>query len=768
MPNKPMRALVCCGVAVALVATILAAPSAAVATTGSVSGTVSSAYTGKPLAGKTVRLWQWMPDFTSYSFQVVATTKTSSTGHYAFSSVTFPRQTKVEAVDSAGVYRSEFYGGQLNVDDATILTASTSTGNIVMDRVGARGAIEGSCVSKWTGAPLAGVTVALQNPARGVDVTTTVSNADGTYRIVAEAGQYVLAFHGTDIASIYYPDIPYDPAGFSYLLAKQVTISDGKTTSGIIGRLEKSGSVTVQVAETPAHPGYSAMVTIYWIDPASGQPVQPIGGSDFAVGPWHGGYLAPEFKHLTPGVYIAKLTGAGNGWANGYLGGSPFSSQATTFTVGEGEHVTVQFAYQPGGTVSGGIVPAPFSYYYGNGQYLSGYQVVAMALNPVTARWEMIAYTNSTDGPAYSLTGLPNVPVRVGVLASHDSWGQPGGWGLFGHTPYVDEATSITWVDPVNPSAGATAGVDISLSTGLPTSGGFNPIEGAVSSNDALGYDYQVQLYGKNGAGAWVPVGVPAWFTGKSYAIDVPDGQYKIGYFMYGAEPVFNGNAFSLATAPVITLPSATGPNVQNVQLLKGYRCDFTIGDSVVDALTAVPLAMKVQNSVGVPSEGVAFQLQSSTDGKTWRNVKALTGGANGVVKTSVRTSAPTTYYRLYNSKTYYTVRKAIRVTRRATLSVPSVPTSARANRAFNMTGFVAPRHAAGTPAVRVYCYRLESGTWKLRKTLYAKCSARDSLTSRYLASGSLTAGSWRIRAYHSADSLHVSTWSHYRYFKLR
>lgn len=65
--------------------------------------------------------------------------------------------------------------------------------------------------------------------------------------------------------------------------------------------------------------GTQTLVTLYRIDPASGQPVQ-LPGAMAVVFP----SLSAEFNGVAPGVYIAKLTVATNGWANTYFGGSPF------------------------------------------------------------------------------------------------------------------------------------------------------------------------------------------------------------------------------------------------------------------------------------------------------------------------------------------------------------------------------------------------------------------------------------------------------------
>ncbi len=103
----------------------------------------------------------------------------------------------------------------------------------------------------------------------------------------------------------------------------------------------------------------------------------------------------------------------------------------------------------------------------------------------------------------------------------------------------------------------------------------------------------------------------------------------------------------------------------------------------------------------------------------------------------------------------------------KAVLSNPLAPSSARRGRAFTVSGYLRPKHVAGTYDVRLYCYRLESGAWRLRKTVSARVANHSSYESRYSRSLSLpAAGRWRVRARH-ADATHQASWSA-RYCEVR
>jgi hypothetical protein len=87
--------------------------------------------------------------------------------------------------------------------------------------------------------------------------------------------------------------------------------------------------------------------------------------------------------------------------------------------------------------------------------------------------------------------------------------------------------------------------------------------------------------------------------------------------------------------------------------------------------------------------------------------------------------------------------------------------------RTYSVHGGLKPRHAAGSLAVKLRCYRRESGLWKLRKTVRAK--VRDYSTySRYSVNLALSSsGRWRLRASHGCGE-HRASYSAYRYVTVR
>jgi hypothetical protein len=87
--------------------------------------------------------------------------------------------------------------------------------------------------------------------------------------------------------------------------------------------------------------------------------------------------------------------------------------------------------------------------------------------------------------------------------------------------------------------------------------------------------------------------------------------------------------------------------------------------------------------------------------------------------------------------------------------------------RSYTLSGILAPRHTAGSSAVRVYLWRYVSGKWKASG--YATAKASDyGFKSKYSVKYKFPyTGKWRMQAYHS-DSSHATTRSGYSYVTVK
>ena len=109
---------------------------------------------------------------------------------------------------------------------------------------------------------------------------------------------------------------------------------------------------------------------------------------------------------------------------------------------------------------------------------------------------------------------------------------------------------------------------------------------------------------------------------------------------------------------------------------------------------------------------GCAVQLQSSSDGKTFKNTGTpYTTAKGGAFSFSVAPTAKT-FYRVHfsGSGNYYlsATSAAIYLMPRVYLSAPSAPSTASHGRAFTSVTYLKPRHTVGSYPVKILCYRKE------------------------------------------------------------
>jgi hypothetical protein len=174
----------------------------------------------------------------------------------------------------------------------------------------------------------------------------------------------------------------------------------------------------------------------------------------------------------------------------------------------------------------------------------------------------------------------------------------------------------------------------------------------------------------------------------------------------------------------------------------------------------------------GSPVAGKTLVVQVSFDRLVWETMTTGTTGADGIV-TAIGSPSRATWYRAYfaGDATYGQCFSAIyEVKPRPNLSTPSTPSSVRAGAFFTVTGYVEPRHPAGSIPVHLTAWRwerLSSGDygWVARRIAGARVSDYRTY-SRYRPEISLPfKGSYRIQAYHREDSLHAASRSGFRYF---
>jgi hypothetical protein len=235
---RALPSLITCALALVLVSLIWAPP--ALASSGQITGTVTSASTGDPLAE--VRVCEY-PALTSCA-------QTGPDGAYLLTGLAEGTYT-IEFSDPTGHYLSQYFAGATAPAQATPVTVSEneSTPNVDATMV-LGGEVRGTVTNAATGEPLEKVEVCAENASFG-ECTTT--NAEGEYAVLGlPAGSYTVVFevgHGALIGGFEYLTQYYNDKTFA-AEADDVVVSAGTTASGIDAAMSATtGQITGAVRD---------------------------------------------------------------------------------------------------------------------------------------------------------------------------------------------------------------------------------------------------------------------------------------------------------------------------------------------------------------------------------------------------------------------------------------------------------------------------------------------------------------------------------------
>jgi len=252
----------------------------------------------------------------------------------------------------------------------------------------------------------------------------------------------------------------------------------------------------------------------------------------------------------------------------------------------------------------------------------------------------------------------------------------------------------------------------------------------------------------------------------------MPDADFSgVDTFTFAAYDGENVSAARTATITVSPVADATSIEItSDWKTLSAYGESYSLTGrllgSTMDAknppVDASQAAIVTDDSA---MSGCQVILQSST---------SATGFADTSMTTTTGPDGSFTFAVVPRDMTYYRVRFAgmtdihlpatsdyVRVLPVASVGAPSVPV-VYAGKAVVASGFLAPRHTAGSKPIRVYKYRRVSGAWKSYGYVLATVSNTTG-GSKYKATITLpNAGSWRLAAYNLADSKHAGSWSEY------
>ena len=190
----------------------------------------------------------------------------------------------------------------------------------------------------------------------------------------------------------------------------------------------------------------------------------------------------------------------------------------------------------------------------------------------------------------------------------------------------------------------------------------------------------------------------------------------------------------------------------------------------------SIQLTGTLKTAAGVPLAGKQVWIDAGTpiigsEGCTWETLlNPLTTDASGAFSTTVQPIKSLYLRARFDAQTGYNgttslVKTVTVVLPAAAVYTPHAPTSARHGKSYTVWGYLKPQHAAGSFAIKLYCYRLQKGKYVLRKTVSVRVS-NYSTYSKYSGKVSLPyTGKWRIKAGHSDDD-HRASYSGYDYVR--
>lgn len=156
-----------------------------------------------------------------------------------------------------------------------------------------------------------------------------------------------------------------------------------------------------------------------------------------------------------------------------------------------------------------------------------------------------------------------------------------------------------------------------------------------------------------------------------------------------------------------------------------------------------------VRDSAGMAVAGAPVVAFTPTGAIAGRATTRLDGTYTIGLKPSVKTT-----YTIVSLGTSYVASASsapVTIDPKVYVSAPSAPSSVYRNRYCTSTGYLKPRHTAGTYPVVIKAYRKVSGVWVLKKTIKAKASnyySYSKYTARYYLP---TRGYWKLVATHDS-----------------
>ncbi len=561
----PLRRVPRHTIAVAGVVAALLSPGAAkAATTGEISGNVTSGITDATLAGAYI-------DVYSSSDVYVASAISDHNGNFTISNLAAGTY-QVEFSDEG--YLTQYYDNEPTEASASPVVVSAGANTMgVNATLEVAGAISGRVTDALTAGPVIGAEVVALDSS-GEELESATTDQGGGYTISGLlTGSYDVEFvpKGTQ---------PYQSQYYSEAStlsgATSVAVTDGQTDSGIDAALSSgatlSGTVTDASSGKPV-PGAYAEILDSSGDYVSGAITDSDGVYEV------GGLAAGDYK-------VEFASGEGESYLRQFYDDAASEATADTVELTDGESATANAALSAGGEITGTVTDAKTK------SGLAGVYVYAYSS---TSGAERTAVTDANGD--YTIESLPSAGYTVefhpydGVHASQ----------------FYDEAASQDSAKAVLVTAGsATTGISAALSIG-------GTIAGTVTD----------QASGTGTAGITVVAYAPNGFE-DAYTTTASDGTYSLGGLAAGSynvefEPQYSSAYTTQYYDKASSLSGATPVSVSLGQTTTGIDAAMVGGGSVSGTVDS--------GSAANPLDGVQVILSSSSGGY-YENATTTTDGS--------------------------------------------------------------------------------------------------------------------------------------------
>jgi hypothetical protein len=322
--------------------------SASLAQGGAISGTVTSAVTGKPVAGICVATESASPSSEETDLFAPLPIKTNSDGNYLIDGLA-PGDYLVEFGPCSGVNTANYLlptlwsatGALADTPPVVVSAGSTTTG--ISTALHEGGTFSGTITSS-SGRPLSGVCVLAESNAAGL-AAEGITDTNGDYSVAGlPNGTY---------AAVFEPCAGQNYAAAVWKNGATFTVTAGKVTTGISGALATGAEIEGALVSSTGV-GLSALCVVLSEKSANETVTVEEGPFGFA-----GSF---SFAGLSAGKYSVGFSGSciGQNYATTYWDGGKY------IAVKAGQVISVALTLPPGGSVTGSVTTpgdAPLSWF---------------------------------------------------------------------------------------------------------------------------------------------------------------------------------------------------------------------------------------------------------------------------------------------------------------------------------------------------------------------------------------------------------------------